>query len=524
MGMDSKVFKLAAGCRPDILRSLEAKFYFPRLERPGIVYIDAPGWLQFRTSSFLVGYARVTGDLVNQFQSKLMAYLEEESVSGIIFCFDIDTPAPKALQRHSDGKLKIPQTPTSIENPTMEQGMAAWAEKMRTDIVAFHDSSAERILDPSLPVSQQELNYQLPRGSKEIEEEAKVNPAVAEEFSYDGCMRNKHFKRLLYDIVLRHLLVNLMIPPKKWVLACGPKHARLHDSTGAQPPKPELIPNGQEADSLVAYYASLFHDFDFVVDGPDGDIANTLLLSSWTRMQPSNGELRFLNNVYVLRNQWQPRYPNSLLNINELFMLYNNIGSTMQEKHAVRWTNPVVLWTMVNLLVAGSDYIDKRMLPDIGLETAYKALIAHSRAFAEHLCGGHISADLTYHYIVLNPDAFSHFYIACYKERVDATLSWNLEEALAQLRAKKSAKLASLPTAEQVYVLCANLSWVLSYSSAYGYGCAPPDPFEMRNGLSVWGFVKNERVERAERVNVQYLRHRSRNLTEEPAVPLTYRV
>lgn len=515
MGISSEVFAFAGKCSPGAIRQLEHKFYFPKLSRPGIVLIDGPGLLQFRTSSAVQGYAHTIGDLVIQFQSRLSAYLSKEQVAAVIFYFDVATPEPKVLDPKRSGR--VPTTPTAIPNPTMEQGMAAWAAKLAADIVPFHDSSVERLADPSLPVSQAEMNYQLPRSQKEIAESG-----CTEEFSYEECMRNRHFKRLLYDIVLRRLLGGLYIPPDKWVLACGPKHCLLADSNGEVIPRPELVPQANEADSILGYYASLFTDFDIVVDSPDGDIINTMVMGSWPRIEPSKGELRFFNKVLILRNQWNPRNSNSMVDINQLFAFYNQFSPLCATKYSINVSNPIMVWTAINILAGGADYVEKSALPNIGPASAFRALMTYCDAFAD-LCQPHLDSN-GYHHIILNPDAFGRLVVACYRVRGNPELSWNLSDALETLRSKTQT--ASVPsTVDGVYVVCANISWTLSYFSAASFGCVPPDPFETRHGLSVWGYTKeNDTVQRATRVHTEYLRWRSQNLCSVPAQLLEFRL
>jgi len=530
MGMDSAALKMLERLGFGCITDLGVGFY----RAPGradsrkhIILIDGPSYLQRRSSSLMDGYALTVGQLVNQIQAKVQHYLLDSAVEAVLFLFDCGTPKNKTIFR----KEKVGQTPETpfadrsmAATATLQQGMAAWAAKLLRDIVPFDDARAD---DLTMKIAASELDFQLPLDRKEVKSRQEANPAYVA-YSYEDCLSNKAFKRLLYDIVARHLLRSLIVPDGKWALVRAPEYAELREGTEQKQPRAELLRQYEEADAILGYFAGLFLDHDVYVDSADGDAVSCLVLGSWARLRAATNDKEplhagsFVNNVYVLQNQWASNYGNRLVDINRLFVKANLLLSVYKRpEYGVHWKSPIVSLFAIIMMCGSNDYYNDRVMPDISTDTLFKTLLLHSSAFGNTFLQPHLDRESGYHHIVVNPDAFARLFVCCYRQRYnDTTLPvTDLKAALAELKKWDRAALRDkLPTEDQVYVAAANLSWALSYFSASSYRCKPPDPFEQYEGLSIWGYTlersgPNEyghaKAAQASKVHVKYLRWRS---------------
>jgi hypothetical protein len=497
MGFESEVLKIwdsltpIAKGRPRAVQTISQWPIFPvdkRDTKPRAYVIDMPAHMHYQ------GKATTFGAWLTQERKIIQDVFSDLGCTLIVLLFDCGTPANKTLSR----------TATVGETPmTPKEGWRAHlAEKAR----GFDDMRVNP-LDENLTIHDTDLNLPGQRKPKD------APPGL---FSHEDYLGNKDFKALFYEIICANLLETLTIDPNHVVILRGPGKALKLENGEITAPDENCKFRYKEADSVVGYFATLLKDFTVYVESIDGDVllallmgCNSRLLGGVPSLAPScTGNSLFTNRVILLRNQRNPAWPNTIIDINLLytsiltraawFKRQNALVEPITKEPIYKYVarNPILDNVVLGLLSGRNDYVLKSLLPQIGSTTLFKTYADSFGAYPRGLTYPHVIGT-KYMGCYVDAVALIRFVICCYKAR-SSNLKIDLNNfplSLKNIQENLGAKYRDeAPTLARMRMLAAHLSWYMTYfSNASYHEQTYPDPMKRENGASVWGW-KMERT------------------------------
>lgn len=456
-----------------------------RSGRQRTVVCDAASWLYLRGSPFTTGHANTFGDWLDQARFRIQHYLKDAQRVVVLFDCYCD-PAKRYLRdrlqepkKDKEGQLKPPKQPpkTPVEG---------FRQFLITESRRYHDN-----MKNSLPE----------RGEGDIDDINIVLPGSwpGSQYSFYEYLSNSEFKNHFFiPLVCRNLHIGLQIPHGKEVLIRGPSTALLVKGSGVEESLPTALgaPMG-EPDAMIGYWMKVWPDNDFLVDSEDGDSLTNLLLTSSLRQKPNQSlepvlkpEHIFQNTVLLMRNQWDTRFSNTVVDINRLWMDMYLQASALYTGLGVKLRNPIGDQVVLAYLAGKHDFVDERLLPKIGtiaLFTTYlKFIYAWSTGLTlQHLTNGRYTG------FYVDAPALCAFVIYCYRHIFkDANLDHTNPEEAFEIIGAHFARLSlpRAPTLHTVQQLAVQLTWSLNYYANGCYGAPIARSFALSNGKSKYGW------------------------------------
>lgn len=513
MGFNSDVIKKAwRETMPDAFKTILEVPYMalpnPRATRSRIWVSDAASWLYSLSSPFSVGTAKTFGDILDQMKARIGHYLKDNSVNRIVFMLDCySDPAKRYLREQSrlqkngaDGEIirkgkAVPQTPPN-----------GFRQFLIEESVRYHDNQKQ-----SLPRT----------ADGDIRDIDIVLPGTwpGSQFDYFAYLDNSEFKNhFLIPLICRNLHLGLQVPHGKEVLFRGPNTSWLLKSSGLEKAIPnEMLAQFGEPDAFVGYWMTLWPDSDFLIESEDGDVLTNLLLTSSLRQSPNHSKNAtldpddiFKNRVTLMRNQWKSNRPNTVIDINRLWVDMYQQSSALNCESLAQLRNPIADQVLLAYLAGENDYIDSRLLPKVGVMTLWLTYIRYIGAWTTGLVLPHI-VDNEYVGFHVDIVALGSFIIYCYKSvypKLDLTHTEPDRSFELIGQRLKQIDIANAPTKETVWQLAVQLTWTMNYYANGCYRMPVPRSTERIGTLSKYGWIKNPdtgAVEPTQQVSVSWL-------------------
>lgn len=466
--------------------------------KPLAIDIDAAGWL-FKTYSVANNRPCVTiGDLAASHVDKLMLYFNAPHVELVIFRYDLRTPSIKTVTRRPDSGT--PNTPydllsASFTGTDEQRAAAAWRLKLSKD----QDTSDSAGLRTSTRTLNDAANFKLPPNKTEVNR----NGSEAQKrtnYTYEDCLKNRHFKRFIMKEVARLILDMIDIPEGKSLVVIGPDVCAEKTVSGIDEPSDLYLYEYMEMDNSVGYFAAALSDkYDVDIESEDGDTVINALLGCNLRMKPGHNVSHllkaFLNNVRVIRNQWVGSRDTSIISINNLYFTLQYAHACLAKKHNIVVDNPIGNYALLAFL-GGCDYVLPSMLPGVSKTILLKAYFTYFPLFASKLVSDHIDKPST---VTIEPDAFARLICCCYrlvrgKEKLNLPVD-DLAEACRMLKDTDSRTVnpAPYPTVQSARALLGNVAWTLTYFvSGSVRNALLPDGLMKLHDVPFYGYVRTE--------------------------------
>ena len=466
----------------------------PNGVKHAIGWVDAPCLIYHRTSNGQLGFARTFGKLLSNIRGNIE--FELAHLDGVIVSFDVQTPKNKAVSRKpTDQTVRTPYEGNEIPT-TLDEQIACWKSFLAARVEIFHDLHAHMNEEE---VRNNPLNYPLPPDSAELAE-LKKNFPDQQHYSFQHHLSNKAYKALLLSVICPKILDNLFIPDGKWVMVRAPRfHQLKQGSKMLENWDPRLNIPYFEADAWVGHISSMFSGVSsdrpshVEIYGPDGDLLNSLLLSSAARIGEN---LKFSNSVRIIRGQWAS-YRNSAIYLNDFYQAIQNLCSAMEN---VEWTHPVVIFVAFHMLAGGNDYVNDSLINGLGAKTLFDTFKEDGQAFAKDFVQVCYRIDETGvkkpQEFIVQPEALGRMLICAYARRLPSLKlnPANVEGSLALIQnstqklVKKDLVVKSI---HEIAALAGQLSWTMTYFAAATWDIPVPDPFDTFEGIPIWGFQQN---------------------------------
>lgn len=447
---------------------------------------DADSWLYLRTSPFTNSIANTFGDWLDQTRYRIQHLLQTSHRVVVLFgCYSDPSKRylrDKALQPKVD-KDGNEKPPTKAAPKTPPEGFRQF---LITESRRYHDTM-KNILPERAEGDIDDINIVLP------------GTWPGSQYTFYEYLNNPEFKNHFFmPLVCRNLHIGLQIAHGKEVLIRGPSTALLMRAAGPVTPLPkELgIPMG-EPDAIIGYWMSVWPEDDFLVDSEDGDTLTNLLLTSSLRQKPNQSlesvlkpDHIFRNQVLLARNQWDKRYSNTIVDINQLWIEIYMRASALYTGLGVKLRNPVADQVVLAYLAGKHDYVDASLLPKIGTVGLFTTYLRFIYAWPNGLTLQHLTHG-EYTGFFVDAPALCAFIIYCYQNlyknlKLDHT---NPEEAFELIGARLAEiDIRNPPTIHTVQQLALHITWSLNYYASGCYGAAVPRSFERSNKKAKYGW------------------------------------
>ncbi len=490
MGFNTDVIKKAWQVRyPDGFKVVAEVPHMALPLRPGrnrTVVCDAASWLYMRSSPFTTGMANTFGDWLDQARYRIQHLLQTSH--RVVVLFDCYSDPVKRYLR--DKALKPKTDEDGKEKPAAKQAPKTPPEGFRQFLITesrrYHDN-----LKNILPE----------RGEGDIDDINIVLPGSwpGSQYTFYEYLNNPEFKNHFFvPLVCRNLHIGLQIAHGKEVIIRGPSTALLLRLSGPVEPLPKSLGVAMgEPDAIIGYWMTVWPEDDYLVDSEDGDTLTNLLLTSSLRQKPNQSleptlkpDHIFQNQVLLARNQWDTRYSNTIVNINQLWTDIYMEASALFTGIGVKLRNPMADQVVLAYLAGKHDYVDSSLLPKIGTIGLFTTYLRFIYAWPTGLTLQHLTNGCYTGFFVDAP-ALCAFIIYCYKgvyKELDLDHT-NPEDAFEKIAARLAkVEIRNAPNLHTVQQLALHLTWSLNYYANGCYGAPVPRSFERSNKRAKYGW------------------------------------
>lgn len=522
--------------------------------RNRVVFVDGPSFLQQRKSYLTPGfYAETVEELIRVICERLEFFLADEHIVGVVFAMDKSAPAAKSCKSDRDPSAGTPKTPLWLAEGFVgsrrQHGIEAfkkWLEERKivdntTDLRSSdHTGGGARAnfkLPDKKPNAREEIAMYLlqhPRSTldsivanvsckmrstvqkaltatgafvKETKSDVdyfSVAPSFArsvqrcEQPFYEDCLKNKDFKRCMYDMVCRGVSRRISVPvtgakeTDKFVIVLAQDYAVKVKSDGQSQPHKVFTVDYTEADTSVGYWAKYFNDmcYDLQIETIDADVAVAALLSTDSRIQKAGRELKsvhFSADTVVVQGRWDDQKTTIVVYVNDMWRSLQATFYSIAWVRSINIGNPTATFVLLSFML-GTDYV--RRLPQLGVNSLFTAFSAKiDEIFATGpLVGNHVDEPER---VRISLPTLKRLVAAAYAEHY-AKLEVDYSDIDATLESFVSGPPGKAGfSMELLRVFHANLTWCLRYFNVSPQMLPLPNEFALApSGKSMYGYVQ----------------------------------